>query len=214
MITWDAVSIYSGYAIALFLCRGLGVLFFVPMVLNLIFDLCVRYGVMSGWDIRWVMASYGLLFFVWVLALSGIPNKVTFFVLALAELGSVFHGLAPELAAVGSGKAFWYGASTTILHVWFTSIFVVAGSAIIRGTIISVHDKGFVTLLTIPRQRFMVPIAMWSGMIMIPHYLHGIVPEWLYQNRFLIAGHLLVWGWVAFELPFYIIYKRIGRNGA
>ncbi len=214
MVTWDAVSIYAGYLIALLLCRGLGWIFFVPMLLNLVFDLCLRFGLLAGWDIRWTMVSYGLLFFLWVLTLSGFPNKTVFIVVMLADLGSVFHGLAPEMSAVGTGSSFWDTTSTSIVHVWLTSIFVVSVSVIFRGTVLSMIERGYADLLVVPKQRFLIPIALWSGMIMIPFYLHGVVPEWLYEHRFALAVQLLVWGWVAFELPFYIMYKRMHERSS
>ena len=179
------------------------------MVLNAGFDVCLRFDVFAGWDVRWVMALYGLLFFLWVLALAGLPNKTVLVALALAEFGAILNSLAPSFASLGSGREFWNATSTAIVDVWLVSIFVTACSVVIRGTVISKIKRGYAELLIVPKQRFLVPIAIWSGVIMLPYYLQTFIPQWLLDNRFMIASQLLVWGWVAFELPFYIMYKRM-----
>jgi hypothetical protein len=213
-VTWDTVLYYAGYVVALFLCRGLGNIFFIPMLLNMIFNIVVQLGLLSGWDNRLVLACYGFLFFLWVAALAGIFDRVTVAVLLLADLFAAYNGLLPAIQAAGTGESFWHSMSTSIIQVWMMSILVVSVSAIAKSSVVSKWKRGYSALLTIPKRRFLIPIAMWAAVIVLGEHLSSYVPDIVVKNRFKIAALLLVWGWVAFELPFYIMYKRLGKNDA
>lgn len=212
-MTWDIGVYYAGYVVAIVLCRGLGNIFFVPMLLNMGFNIAIQAGLLSSWDYRWVFAGHGFLFFLWVASLSGIFDRVTVVILLLADLFAAYRGLLPTLQAAGAGEPFWHSTSTGIIQVWLMSILVVSMSAIVKSSAVSIWERGYSELLNIPKRRFLIPIAMWAAVIILPDYLGSAVPDFVHQNRFKIAGQLLVWGWVAIELPFFIMYKRLRSNG-
>ena len=209
---WESLVYYLGYGVALALCRGLGKLFFVPMLLNMGFNIALQAGLLSNWDYRWIFAGHGFLFFLWVAALAGIFDRVTVVVLILVDLLAVYRGLLPQFQIAGTGETFWHMTSTSIIHVWLISILVVSLSAIFKSSLISLWENGYSQLLVIPKRRFLIPIAAWATIILLPEYLGGMLPAFIYQKRFIIAGFALVWGWVAIELPFYIMYKRMNGD--
>ena len=212
-MTWDLFLYYLGYAIALWLCKDLGKVFLYPMLINMGFNIALNFGAFAGFDSRWVIAIYGFLFFVWVATLAGAFDRITVVVLLLVELVVVVKGLLPQFQAVGTGFSFWHLTSTVVLQIWMFSILVVCLSAIFKSSILSVWERGYSELLIIPKRRFLVPIALWSLIWTLPHLMSGQIPAVVQQYKSQIAGQLLVWGWVAFELPFYMMYKRRYRNG-
>jgi hypothetical protein len=179
------------------------------MLLNMGFNIALQTGLLTGWDIRWVIAGHGFLFFLWTAALAGIFDRTTVVVLLLLDFFAAYRGLAPQLQMAGTGGHFWDITSTSIIDVWLMSILVVSLSAIVKSSFFSKLERGYSELLVIPKRRFLIPIAMWASLIVLPNYLGDLVPDFVKHNRFKIAGLLLVWGWVAFELPFYIMYKRM-----
>ena len=202
---------YLGYVLALLLYRGLGRLFFVPMLLNLGFDLALQFDLLRGWDIRWVIAGYGFLFFVWVSALAGMFDRVTVIVLLVVDLFVAYRGILPNFQTAGLGGDFWNMTSTKIAEIWLLSILLVSLSVIIKSSIVSVFERGYSELLTLPKNRFLIPIAVWSATWVLPTYvpfLRDLLGN--YQSR--VAGQLLVWGWVAFEYPFYRMYKHMRED--
>lgn len=211
-MSWESVAYYVGYVAAIFLCRGLGNLFFVPMLLNMGFNIALQTGLLSGWDIRWVIAGHGFLFFLWTATLAGIFDRTTVVILLVMDFFAAYKGLVSQLQMAGSGGHFWDVTSTTIIQVWLMSILIVSLSAIVKSSIVSKVERGYSELLVIPKKRFLIPIAVWAAIIVLPEYLGSAIPEVVKQNRFTIAGLLLVWGWVAIELPFFIMYKRLRSN--
>ena len=209
MVDWGVLFYYAGYAVALVLCRGLGNLFFLPMLANIAFNISLQLGLLTGWDIRWIMVGYGFAFFVWVAALAGTFDRTTVIVLLLADLATVFTGIQPQLAKIGDGGQFWNATSMSIMQVWIASILIVSLSAIVKSSIVSKIQLGYSEVLLIPKRRFLIPIALWSAVILLPDFLGTTVPTTIHEKKFVIAGNLLVWGWVAFELPFYLMYKRM-----
>jgi len=212
-VNLETAFYYLGYAIALFLCRGLGRLFFIPMLINMGFDVAVQFNLLAGWDIRWVTVGYGLLFFIWVATLAKAFDTATVVVLIVVDIFTAYWGILPNIQSAGSGTQFWNATSTSIVNVWLVSILIVSMSAILKGSFGSTIQRGYSELLIIPKRRFLIPIAMWAAVIVLPEFLGNKAPEFIHQNRFKIAGQLLVWGWVAIELPFFIMYKRLRSNG-
>ena len=213
-MTIEAVIYYLGYAAALIVCRGLGRLFYIPMLLNLCFDLAIQFDMLADWDIRWVMVGYGFLFFAWVAALIGNFDRITVIALLAIAVSAIYFGVVPQLRSVGSGQEFWDLTSTSIVHVWMLAILVACLSAIIKSSLVSKIKQGYSELLIIPKRRFLIPIAMWSAMWLIPDILPSSFPKFIGQHRAQIAALLLVWGWFAFELPFYLMYKRMDKQDA
>jgi hypothetical protein len=211
-VIWEQVIYYIGFAAAIWLCWGLGRIFTVPMVLDLFFDAAMSLGAFAHGDTRWVLAVYGFGVFLWVLALSGALAKHMVVTLLLLELGVVLNGLWVPLRTAGIGADFWDLASSRIVDVWMVSILVVVLSTVFKSTVGARLRHMRADLLTNPRKRFLLPIGAWALMILLPSYLPPDIAQFLAQDRYRIAGQLLVWGWVAFELPFYITHRRLMRQ--
>jgi hypothetical protein len=203
---------YGGFILAIALCRSLGPIFYVPQIANLVFNLSLQTGFLSGWDIRLLMAFYGFAMFVWVMVMAGNFRKSTFMALLLLDLGVAFQGMWVPMRAEGSGQSFWNVASTSILDVWMVSISVVVGSVFFESSVMA-HWRGkFADWMTNPKKRFLIPIGAWAGILVAAKYGKPLLPEWFVGLQYIIAALVLVWGWVALELPFYIKYKRLHRE--
>jgi hypothetical protein len=211
-LTWSYGLYLVAFLAAIFLARGLGPLFFIPLLLDFGFELCLFFDVLSGWDIRLVVAVFEFLWFVWVLALAGNLRKSTFVVMLVLDMAVMMKGILPSIQATGIGQNFWNDTSMAIIDVWQTSILVVIGSMVVRSTIVAKIKGEYVDILTNPKKRFLLPIGMWSFMLEMPNYLRPIIPDYLYDNRFPISANFLIYGWVALELPFYIMYKRLKKR--
>ena len=203
---------YVAFIAAIFLARGLGPLFFVPLILDFAFELCLDFNVFSRWDIRLLVVAYEFGLFIWVLALAGNLRKSTFVVMLILDLAVLLNGVLPNLQATGTGQDFWNNTSTGILDVWQTSIAVIIVSMAVRSTVVARMKGEFVDILTNPKKRFLLPMGAWALLQEIPKYLRPIVPAWLFDYRFEISANVLVWGWVALELPFYLMYRRVKRQ--
>lgn len=211
LVDWIVVTSYIGYVLAVILCWGLGPIFRIPMLINMGFNLSLNLGLLSGWDIRGVIAVYGLAFFLWVLALTQSINRLTLVFLLLLDLTVVFCRVLPDIQTAGIGGDFWNTVSTHIVEVWMASIFGLSATTIFRSTLLAKWRHRRMDLLTNPRKRFIIPICVWSGTIAITPWLGSFLPQTIIQNRFALAAELLVWGWVAVELPFYLLYRRLTR---
>ena len=203
---------YVGFALAIFLCRGLGTIFYVPMLIDMSFNLALNFGLLAGWDIRLLMVAFGFGIFLWVLALSGAFTKTTFIAVLLLDLTLVFTKILPDLQAAGTGRDFWNVTSTGIVDVWTLSTFVVVMSMVLRSTVVAKIRGKFVDILTNPKKRFLIPLGAWSGIIVLGGQLATFLPPWLSDHRFDIAAHVMVWGWVALELPYFITYQRLKKR--
>jgi hypothetical protein len=203
---------YAGFIAALALCRGLGPVFFYPMLVDLAFDICGMLGWFSGWDSRWLMVSYGLALLIWVLFLVGSLTKPTFIAVLMVDIGTFFWRIVPQFQLSGSGQDFWNLASTGINEIWMVSIFVIVASMAVRSTVVARFQGRRADLLTNPRKRFLLPIGVWAGLPPLLSYLEPWLSASLVEDRFTIASHLLVWGWVALELPAYISHKRLMKQ--
>ena len=208
---WVEITSYVGYIAAILLCWGLGPIFRVPMLLNLGFNLCLTSGLLYGWDIRAVIALHGFAFFIWVLALTQSIQRSTLVFLLLFDLVIVFQRILPDMQTAGIGQDFWNALSTHIIEVWMASIFALSASTIFKSSLLAKWQGRRVDVLTNPRKRFIIPICAWSGIIAITPWLGSVLPESVIENRFAIAAELLVWGWVAFEFPFFMLHRRIRR---
>jgi len=211
-LTWIDWQYYFAFVVAILLARGLGPLFFVPLILDLAFDVSMGLGFFSGWDIRLMMAGYEFALFLWVLALAGNLRKSTFVVMLVIDLAVMAKGMWPSVQATGVGQDFWNDTSTTIVDVWQTSIFVIIASMTVRSTIVARFKGEYVDILTNPKKRFLLPIGAWALVDELPVYLKPIIPFWVFDNRFQIAAQVLVWGWVGLELPFYFMYRRLKKR--
>ena len=209
---WEYGIYYSGYVLAILLCRKLGWVFFVPMLVNMGFNLCLNTGLLSGWDIRWIIAGHGCAVFVWVLMLSGALGKPTVGILVAADMAVVVNGIWEPLRMVGTGGDFWIATSTSIIDAWMVSIATVVGSIVMKSTIMARFRGERVDLLTNPKKRFLLPIGAWAAIIAAVGYLGNVLPAAVVDNRFNIAGYALVWGWVALEFPFYLMYQRLRKQ--
>lgn len=206
------VQYYAAFVLAIFLCYGLGRIFWVPMLLDLAFDVALKLNWLSGWDIRLLIVVHGFAFFLWVLYLAGTFDRATFVAVLLFDLTLVFIEILPDLQAVGTGQEFWNETSTGILDVWLLSILVVVLSVVLRSTLVAKMKGRFVDILTNPKKRFLLPIGAWTAFLTLLNHLEPWVPTWLYDYRFMIGAQILVWGWVAVELPFYLAYRRLRKQ--
>jgi hypothetical protein len=203
---------YLAFIAVILLARGLGPLFYVPLLMDFAFEICLDTGLMSGWDIRLLIIAYEFGIFIWVMALAGNLRKSTFVVMLVVDLAVVINGMLPNIQASGTGQNFWNSTSTAILDVWQTSVIVVVGSMVIRSTVIAKLHGQYVDILTNPKKRFVLPIGAWALIQESLEYLKPIIPLWLYNHRFVIAANVLVWGWIALELPLYLMYRRLKKQ--
>ncbi len=208
----ETILYYGGFSAALALCWGLGPVFFYPMLADLAFDVCMTTGVFSGWDIRPLMITYGLAVLVWVLVLSGALTKTTFLAVLVVDLAAIFYRIVPDLQMSGTGQKFWNATSAGIYEVWLISISVVVASMAFRSSILAKIQNRRIDLLTNPRKRFMLPIGAWAAIPPIMSSLRPFLSVSVFDNRFDIAAHVLVWGWVALELPSYLTHRRLMKQ--
>ena len=133
--------------------------------------------------------------------------------LAAVEMGSIFHGTLPELTAVGSGSAFWNMTSTSIIEIWMLSSLVVIVTVLVRSTVIARLRGDFIDILTNPRKRFLIPMGLHVMIFalpdMLPDAMKANLPVWFMAKHYYIAAWVLLLGWIALELPFYLMYKRL-----
>jgi hypothetical protein len=203
---------YIGFVLAIALCWGLGRLFYVPMIVDMAFNLCLNFRLFAGWDIRWLIVGYGFAIFVWVVALSSVMTRSTYVVMLVADMLLVFKGIVPQITVAGTGGKFWDISSTGIFNVWMMSVSVLVISMVVKGAVLPAIRRRRVDIITNPRKRFLLPIGAWATIIVASEYLGNMLPVGLYNSRYVIASYVLVWGWVAFELPFYLMYRRLSRT--
>jgi hypothetical protein len=208
----ESTFYFAGFALAIALCRGLGPLFFYPMLADLSFDLALTTGSFSGWDVRLLMAGYGFAFFLWVLALSGALARTTLLAVLALDLATIFWRVVPALRAASNGQEFWYATGTGIFELWLVSIFVVSVSTVLRSSIGARLRKQTPDLMSNPKRRFLLPIAVWAGIPPLMSLLNGGLPATVTNARFQIAAQVLVWGWTALELPHYLAQKRLSKQ--
>lgn len=203
---------YVGFVLAIALCRSLGPIFYVGQLANLGFNLCLQFGLLSGWDIRLLMVFYGFSIFIYVLVLAGNFRKSTFVVILLLDIMVAFDGMWMPLSANGEGQTFWNVASTSILDVWMVSISIVVSSVVFESSLLARLRGKFADWLTNPKKRFILPIGAWALIWVIAKYCEPILPQWFLASSNAIAAYVMVWGWVFLELPFFIKYKRLHRQ--
>jgi hypothetical protein len=184
------------------------------MLINMGFNICLNVGMLTGWDIRWLAATYGLGVFLWVLALSGSFAKSTAVILLFLDIGVVLAEIQPYFATVGHGQSFWNIASTSIVYVWLVSTVVVAGTVVWKSTVVARLRDQPSDLLTNPKKRFLLPIGTWATILLAAKYLGPFISTYATEAAYFIAGTVLVWGWVVLELPFYLAYRRLKRSCA
>ena len=204
----------SMYVAAILICRGLGPIFFFPMIADLGFDLLLKSGGLSHWDIRYVIMAYGLLWFLWALVISRTLNRGVILLLLIVDFSSIFQGLLPHLTAVGAGTMFWHATATNIIEIWMLSTAVVIGAVLFKSTIVAKFRNEFVDVLTNPRKRFLIPMGLHSLWWVLPNYLYDVMPSYLLSHRYIIGSYILLGGWLALELPFYIKYRRLKKEYA
>jgi hypothetical protein len=203
---------YAGYLLAILLCRKLGKLFFIPMLLNLAFDIALAVDLFAGWDVRWVIVAYGFGIFVWVLALSESFTRSMMLTLTCFEVVIVIGRMWSPLHLAGTGPDFWNAVSTSVYDVWLASILVVVVSVVVKSTIVAQHQDRRIDVISNPKKRFLLPIGAWAAIIVVPPYLEHQLPQSVLDNRYEIAGMVLVWGWVALEFPFFLMYRRLRKR--
>lgn len=209
---WVLVPYYAGYTLALYLCWSLGRIFRIPMLLNLGFNLSLNAGLLAGWDIRLLIVAHGFGFFAWVLGLSQTLTKSTFLLVLLLDVGIIFHRLVPDLQVVDTGPVFWNAVSTHIIDIWSVSVLGVIIAMVVRSTLGASWHGRHIDVLTNPKKRFQLPIGLWAGAIVLIPLFAPWLPASIVAMRHNIAANLLVWGWVATELPFYLMNRRLMRS--
>ncbi len=210
----DQFLYYGCYVIAILICRGLGPIFFLPMIADFGFDLLLANHALSGWDIRILIMAYGMLWFLWVMVISRTLNRSLIVLLLLVDFTSIFRGVLPQLTAVGVGQMFWNSTATRIIEVWMLSAAILVAAVILRSTIAARFNGEFVDVFTNPRKRFLVPIGLHSAWMVLPTYIKDFLPAMVYNHRYQIAGWILVAGWIVLELPYYVKYRRMRRRYA
>ena len=206
---WMLITYYIGYACALRLCWSLGRLFWIPMLMNMGFNLSLNFGLLAQWDIRLLMVAYGFGLFLWVLALSQALTRSTLVLVLIMDVGLIFNRLYPDLQVVDTGATFWNSISTHIVDIWLMSIFGLVISMVFRSTVwASMHGRR-IDVLTNPKKRFQLPIGTWAAIIAVAPLLATWIPSAFVDNRFLIAANFLTWGWVALELRPYVMNRRL-----
>ncbi|MBU0507207.1 hypothetical protein KKH27_00025 [bacterium] len=199
----------SVFVAAIVVCWDLGPIFYVPMILDLVFDLALWFNLLAGWDIRLTVVTYGFLFFAWVLILSKDYTKLAALLIIPVDLAFVYQGVLPELQAAGTGQEFWNVTSTEILKLWDLSTFLLVMTVIVRSTIGAKLQGRMVDVLTNPRKRFLIPIGVWTGINLLHEIFPSYLPPWFVENGYRIASHALAWGWLALELPFFLAHRRL-----
>jgi hypothetical protein len=211
-MAFETLIYYAGFGFALWLCWGLGPVFFYPMLADLAFDICMSSGLFSGWDIRPLVAVYGLAVVIWVVALLGKLTNTTFVAVLLMDVAMIFYQIVPDIQMVGTGQEFWNATSVGIYEVWLLSIFVMVVSMALRSSVWAKIQGRRVDLLTNPKKRFLIPLGAWAGIPPLMSFLEPNIPSWVFDQRYVIASHVLVWGWVAFELPPYLMIRRLRKR--
>jgi hypothetical protein len=212
-VSWfTLLTYYLAYGLAIYLVWDLGRIFWIPLSLDLMFNLCLQFGLFTGWDTRPLILTYEFAFFVWVLILGGKLTNLTFVSVLLLDLGVVLNGLWAPLQVAGTGQNFWNSVSTTILNVWMTSTLVVVVSVIIQSTVVAKLRGRYVDILTNPKKRFLLPIGAYAILWLMPAYGKSFLPSFFVNHGFEIAAYVLVWGWVVVEFPFYLMYRRMRKR--
>ena len=210
---FQTVLYYLGYCAALFLYKDMGRIFFIPMLLNLWFNLFITFKIYQQVDFRWLIAIHGVLWLIWVFFIASDDRRKFDTVLAiLLILGAFLVGTLPYLTQKPDAFKAMIELSTRIWTVWYFTAFLVVLTVIVRSTIVPKFQKRFIDILTNPRKRFLIPIGLCSGIIGITPFLEGTIPQEFVHYRFNIGSHFMVWGWIALETPFYIMYERLRRQ--
>src|SRR3989339_1398981 len=97
-MAFQTVIYYLGYCAALYLYKDMGRVFFVPMLLNLWFNLLITFEIYRQVDFRWVIAVHGILWFIWILVLANVTKGKWEIALGLfLLLAAFFFGTLPHL---------------------------------------------------------------------------------------------------------------------
>lgn len=204
-----------GYLLAIRLVWGMGPVFYIPMMLFILWDFALLGRLLSGWDIRALVLGYGAFVFAWILALSkGSTRLSPLLLVLLVDLAFVTEGILPQLEAAGTGQQFWNTTSTSILQVWYLTNSLLVLAVVFESTVVAKLRGKMVDLLINPRKRFLIPIGLWTGFDFIHITFSGVLPPWMHESGWKISSTVLVWGWVALELPFFIAYLRLKRQHA
>jgi hypothetical protein len=184
------------------------------MIIDLLFDVCLELGFMNVSWLRWIMVAYSFGIFLWVLALSGAFSKPAFVALLLTDLLVIAQGIWRPLMASADTFDLVVAMSEAVWSVWLMSTLFVIATAVFRSTIGARMAGRMPDLLVNPKRRFLLPIGAWAAIIVLPTLISSLVPQYLYEHRFPIAAMVLVWGWVAMELPFILMEFRVHRRQA
>jgi hypothetical protein len=179
------------------------------MLADMTFDICLMCGLFSGWDARWLMVTHGFAVVAWVLALSGELNKATIMTILIMVVTTMIYRIMPEIQMSGTGWAFWNIMSVGIYEMCQISIFVLVASMAVRSTLLAKLRGYHIDILSNPKKRFLLPIGAWAVILPLFSALVAYLPMTVYENRYVIASHVLVWGWVVLELPYYVLRKRL-----
>jgi len=204
MDLWLA-TYYVGGITAVILCWNLGSIFYVPMLLNLALEVALGAGLANEFDIRQVVAVTGFLHALWVVVLADVFKSwiegVTVFV--LISLAFVL-GVYPSIVESTSDWSRSIELATLIIRTWMLVIVGVVTLVYVRSLLRTRGPWTLSELVVNPKRRFLIPLGLWALIIVIPL---GPLPKlgtWLEENRFHLAGTTLVWGWVIFELKFFL----------
>lgn len=219
---------WIGYLLAIWLYYGLGKIFWVPIALDLLYDFAGSQLGIWGNNLQTLvtMTIYDILLLLWVIYMSGIlKTRAAIWIVLGLLLVATFNGVTAVAIAQGIGVSrfaeivglpgidqIWILLTTQAMYTWSAIIFLIVIGIIVHSTIIRRLRGRPALFLTNPRIRIIIPIGLYTGIIGLSQLYQGFVPEAFYQWRYRIAGTALGWGWVAMELPFYIMYRRMIRS--
>jgi len=212
MDSWQ-ISYYLGGTIAAFLCWNLGWLYYVPIILGMVMDITLSSGLLNGIDFRQFTAISGFLYALWAVVLSDVfrdrvEGVATFALISL----SFFFGIYPSLTETTSDPRRSIELATGILKMWMLVVVGLTLMVVVRSVASKKGRSGLGDLIVNPRKRFMIPLGLWAAIIATPLDWIPIIGAWVESNRFHIAASTLVWGWVVFEIKFYLQALYIRRK--
>jgi hypothetical protein len=221
------LAAWSGYALAIWLYFGLGKIFWVPIALDLVYDMLgVKFDLWgNNVETLVIETAYVVLLLLWVIYLSGFMKSKwsTWIAFALIMVASftgivstaIYQNIGMERFAEFLGfpgyHRKWILLATLSMYTWFICTSLVIFGVILRSTVFRWINGKAANLISNPRNRVLIPIFFHTSIIGFSQFYSGFVPDDIYAWRFKIAGTLLGWGWVALELPFYIMYRRMLR---
>lgn len=199
------ITYYTGAILGILLCWNLGPLFYVPMFFNIATDIMLDVGLLTTGDMRLSWTIIDGLYCLWVLILANVFRSRIEAVLVFVVVAAAFaYGIYPNLVEAAHDWSRWVELTTRIMQAWSFIISVIILLVLAKTFYLWKMGKGPNDLVVNPRKRFLIPIWFWATIQVLPFAGIPVIGPWLEANRFTIAAHLLVWGWVFLELKFFV----------